>query len=174
MKKLLAMAVVCLGAFAWAFPSIHGEDLVSGKNVDWKSGEKVSVLVFLSDHCPCSIAHQPALEKLAKEYGEFSFLGIVSNAHDLRAARSHFSKTKLPFPVIAEPGHDWADALGALNTPHVFVVRGDAVLYRGSIDNSRDAVTADQHFLSAALEDLRQGRAIRVNESRPLGCAIRR
>lgn len=175
MKKIFFILFAAVfGSSVLALPTLSGQDLASGKNVEWIPGREMSVIVFVSPHCPCSLSHESSLVELASRFSKIRFLGVVSGAN-VKVAEDHFKERRLGFPVIAESGHEWADAFGALNTPHAFVVdRQGVVVFRGGVDNSRDASRADRLFLKQALEDLEQSKPIRVAASRPLGCAIRR
>jgi peroxiredoxin len=54
------------------------------------------------------------------------FLGINSNAQDSLADVAAFARLHcLPFPVLKDPDHTVADALGAMRTPEVFVLDGE-------------------------------------------------
>ncbi len=157
---------------------LEGQDVVSGVPARFSIlGEKnPTVVVFLSAHCPCSESHEPVLKKLATEFTDVRFVGVHSNAdEEVQEATEHFKKSQLPFPVIRDAGAKWADAFGALKTPHVFVVSpsGD-VLFKGGVDDSHVAAEAKKHFLRAALTDVREGRKPTVTEARSLGCTIKR
>ena len=63
-----------------------------------------------------------------------------------------------------------------MKTPHVFVVssKGGKLLYQGGVDDSVSAVNAKRIHLTEALDDLVQGREVRVPMARSLGCHIKR
>lgn len=166
----------CIASVAMAFPSLQGKDLATGRDIAWKAGTQMSVVVFLSPLCPCSQSHEKSLRKLAEAFPSVQFLGVVSNALEPEMqARAHFTKAALPFPIIEESHHAWADSFGALNTPHAFVFdsKGD-LLFQGGVDNSRDAAKATRQYLEEALGAMMAGRSVEVKQARPLGCAIRR
>lgn len=152
--------------------SFSGTDLRNGRAVNWIVQTRPGVVVFLSPTCPCSRSHEAALTELAKQHPGVDFLGVVSG--DAPESAAHFRAGALPFPVIAEKNHEWADALGALNTPHAFVIHHGEVVYRGGVDDSRQADRAKRHYLRDALTDIEAGRAVANAETRAVGCAIRR
>lgn len=172
MKSFLASLLLASSAFA--LPAMMGPDLATGKLVKWDSA-RTSVVVFLSPTCPCSQSHTPELAELSKEYSNVPFIGVVAGAgRSGMDAKAYFQANRLPFPVIAEPEYKWADAFGALNTPHAFIVdKNGTFLFQGGVDDSREAGRAKKHYLSDALEALAQGRPVSVAKARPLGCAIR-
>ncbi len=135
------------------------------------------VFVFLSARCPCSASHEGKLRQLAAEFAPrgFAFVGIHANADETRAeARKHFEESRLGFPVVRDDGK-LADALGALKTPHVFVISKERnLLYAGGVDDSKDAARAKKEFLRDALIQITAGEVPQVRETRTLGCMIKR
>ncbi|HTL12380.1 MAG TPA: redoxin family protein [Bdellovibrionota bacterium] len=141
------------------------------------TGPGTHVVAFLSSRCPCSASHEKILAELAKEYGPkgFTFTGIHSNADETEASDdAHFQAAQLPFAVLKDPGSKWADAMGALKTPHVFVIKDGRTLYSGGVDNSARADRATEFFLKDALKALAQGQEPPMARTRALGCVIRR
>jgi peroxiredoxin len=66
----------------------------------------------------------------------------------------------------------------ARTTPHMFVINADGVLvYAGGIDDIRSANPDDiakaTNYVSAALADLKAGRAVQTATSRPYGCSVK-
>jgi hypothetical protein len=167
------LLILLLSAPAWGLPILSGNDLRSGAPVKWR-GDTLSVVVFLSASCPCSNSHEPGLAALAQKYPQIPFVGILSNDASAQSA-AHFAKGPIAFALLREPGHQWADAFGALNTPHAFLVdAGGKVLFEGGVDDSRDAKRASRGFLAQALAEVAAGKPVSQSRARPLGCAIRR
>jgi hypothetical protein len=138
--------------------------------------ELATVVVFLSARCPCSRSHETKLRALALAYPRFRFVGIHSNADEPEAqAATHFREAQLGFTVLQDPQSRLADGLGALKTPHAYVIdpRGK-ILFEGGVDDSQIANHAKRHFLKAALDDVLAAREVREPQARALGCLIRR
>lgn len=136
---------------------------------------KGTVAVFLSSLCPCAKSHEPVLTELANRFKDYKFIGIVSGQDVENEVTEHYAKAQLPFPVILDPKSQLANRYGALKTPHVFIIhREGKCLYRGGIDNSKEAPRATEPYLKMALEDLNANRELRFKETRALGCVIRR
>jgi thioredoxin-related protein len=157
---------------------ISGENSVTAKTetVRLGKGKKALVVVFLSSNCPCSMSHETMLKELSQTYSDFAFIGIHSNSDEGKTqAQEHFKIAALPFPVLQDQSSHFANLFGALKTPHVFVVNSEGkTLYQGGITNSHEAGRGDQHFLANALSDIQKGQAVRLTESRTLGCVIQR
>ncbi len=173
MRTALFLCLFVCGAGYATLPELHGTDWKTGQSVAWSPTSNPSVIVFLSPTCPCSRAHEGKLSELARKNPDVGFLGIVSGKA-MDGAAEHFRQSTLPFPVIGQSTHAWADAFGALNTPHAFLISHGEVVYRGGVDDSRVSGRASRHYLQDALADLKNGRKISRPEARAVGCAIRR
>lgn len=157
---------------------LEGKDVVTDKvvTVDAAKSVKGTVLVFLSAKCPCSASHEELLNKLSADFKDFTFVAIHSNADETASdTKAHFEKTHLSFPVLQDQKNAWANQLGALKTPHAFVLnlKGE-VLYQGGVTDSHTGPLAKQQFLKDALEDIQNGKTPRLKEGRALGCFIQR
>jgi hypothetical protein len=180
MKTMSALVSVVLLPFVLNGPVAHGfqaPDVLTGKTVQVpESADRVRVVAFLSAKCPCSAGHEPVLKALHQEFSkDFKFVGVHSNQNeDSKVTRKHFSEARLPFPVLEDRGARIAEKFGALKTPHVFVLRGDQVLYQGGIDDTSDGQDPEKHYLRDALTRIREGKTPEVSNARVLGCAIKK
>lgn len=167
-----ALTSVCPAAMSAA---LSGKNVLTGTTVEAIPGKKGMVIVFLSAVCPCSNSHLAVLKKLAKDFEEFSFLGVHSNADEsVELAKSYFKEAALPFAVIQDDGN-LVKKFRALRTPHAFLLDPDGkILYKGGVTDSSDGPSAERNFLGEALADVKAGREVKVAEARPLGCMITR
>ena len=140
------------------------------------SKEKNTVLVFVSAECPCSASHEALLKDLKKDFKDFAFVGVHANANEsAQTTKEHFKVTQFPFPVIQDKKSFLANKLGALKTPHAFVLNAQgAVIYAGGVTDSHVGPSAKKHYLREVLEDLQAGKNPRHKEGRALGCYIQR
>jgi hypothetical protein len=70
-----------------------------------------------------------------------------------------------------------ADVFGAKTTPHVYLFDGEMELvYRGSINDKYEnkSKEATKHYLKEAIEELAAGDEISNNDTREIGCSIKR
>lgn len=101
---------------------------------------KIVVLVFCSEKCPFSRGIDQDLAELVRSHEldeNVVFLGIDSH-YDTTAEeiRSYAIAMGLPQPILLDSGNYYADAVGALVTPEVFIVNKEGKLaYRGAFDN---------------------------------------
>jgi len=174
-RLALMLAVLLLGPLA-ARGAVSGHDLLTGKPVSVAPGKSGTVVAFLSAKCPCSNSHVALLKDLEKQYPEFAFVAIHSNTDEpLSLATPYFHAAALPFPVLQDEREKLADEYRAYKTPHVYILTPDGKMaYKGGATDSADASHASKFYLRDALADLRAGRAVKVSETRTLGCVIKR
>ena len=68
-----------------------------------------------------------------------------------------------------------ANAFGATRTPHCFLFDKKGLVYRGAIDdNIKDASKAKEHYLNDAITAVSQGKPVKTNSSKSVGCSIKR
>jgi peroxiredoxin len=172
---MLMMLIMSFVAFA-APPTYSGADLFSKSTVQAKPGPKGLVLIFLSAKCPCSNSHTQMIKNLATEFKQFNFVGVHANSdEDLKSSQAYFKSLALPFPIIEDSEQQLADQLGALKTPHSFLISPEGkILYQGGVTSSHQADQADKQYLREALAETQAGKTVTVSEARTLGCVISR
>ena len=180
MRFYLIAYLLFLGLPSWACTSkpVAGIDLRTGTHFSSPTplSSKGLVVIFLSAKCPCSRSHENAIDKLAKEFSEFSFVGVHSNSdEDEGLAGLHFKEAGFSFPVISDKQAKIANELGALKTPHAFIVgpKGEC-WFNGGVDDTNDGSKAKNNYLKDALSDIREGKEPRKKTARTLGCVIKR
>jgi len=155
---------------------------LDGKKTDLASltEPKTIVLVFLSFECPVSNAYAQSLTELSKAYADkgVAFLGICPTDEQPSKLAEWAKEYKLPFPVYVDAKGEVADAVKATMTPEVIVLDHNRVMrYRGRIDNTwaarlrRNSQTTE-FDLKNALDDLLDGKAVRVPITKAVGCTI--
>lgn len=158
--------------------SLQGHDLRNNQPFLRKIGAKgkETVLIFLSSKCPCSHSHLKYLTELKEKFPEFDFIGVHSNQDEKEnEAAEYFKSQNLNFPVLYDLKAALADQLGALKTPHVFVLndKGETV-FQGGITNSSQVERAKKFYLQEVLTNLKAGKNLESHEARTLGCYISR
>ena len=145
---------------------------------------KVVVLSFTSQKCPYSRGAEGAFAKLAQDYAAKGvvFYSIDSHAETTPAEIKDYATTKnetgktLPYPILKDEGNKYADALGAKQTPEVFVVDKDGKLaYHGALDNAKKMSDSDyKSYVQAAVDELLAGKPVSEPTKSAYGCGIRR
>jgi len=80
------------------------------------------------------------------------------------------------FPYALDEDHKLADAFGATRTPEIFLFDSNMKLvYHGAIDdNANDASTVEATYAEDAIRELVAGSGISQQETKSLGCTIKR
>lgn len=176
--KILFLALLLFSVKTFAIAKIEGLDIISqaDQTVDFsktKEGVQGTVLIFLSPLCPCSEAHTDTIKKLISDYKDFKFVGVYSS-DDTDEFREYFKMKDFGIPVIKDNHYAYANELGALATPHAFVINmKGTVLYKGGVTSSSKAKKGSDQLLENALNQIRTKKEVTPSETRVLGCAIR-
>ena len=180
MKLFWSLFFLVLGpcCFAKPLPPLQGVNLLTSESLtlEWSHHKKGVVVLFLSSSCPCSNSHIPHLIKLSEDFPQFQFVGIHSNKNESQTdAELYFKSKNLPFPVLRDNNLEWANRLGALRTPHAYLISSEGeVLYQGGVTSSGEAEKADSFYLKVTLKKYLLGEKIEQSKSRVLGCQIAR
>ncbi len=173
---ILFSLFTCTVAAAYTAP-LRGLNLLEKKEFQFSFPQnKKTVLIFMSAKCPCSGSHEPLLKEMARQFKDFGFIAVHSNANESESETiAHFRSANLGFPIIQDTETTWAESFGALKTPHAFVLdESGKVLYQGGVTDSHIGPQAKTQFLKEVLEDLQNGKKPRRSEGRTLGCYIQR
>ncbi len=169
--------------FLFSLPLLAGVNLSEIKGLDLVTGEKKTIILerptvflFLSSKCPCSKGHIQHLNELQKQFPQFDFIGFNSNQDEkLERSLKYFSNSEVNFPVLRDEKAKIADLLGALKTPHVFVIDSQKdILFEGGVTSSRTFSRAKHHYLEEALTFIAKGNPPPKEHVRTLGCYISR
>lgn len=141
-------------------------------------GKNGAVLIFVAVKCPVSNAYNERMEKLAQDYKArgINFIGINSNvAESADAVKAHAVENKLTFPILKDAGNKIADRLGASVTPEAYVLdASNKLVYRGRIDNAKDATQVNANELRDALDATLAGKPVAKTTANAFGCSIKR
>src|SRR5688500_14465985 len=142
------------------------------------AGKNGSILIFVAVQCPVSNAYNERMEKLAQDYKArgINVIGINSNvAESAEDVKAHALNNRLSFPVLKDTGNKIADRLGASVTPEAyFLDAGNKLVYRGRIDNAKDASQVNSHELRDALDATLAGKPVAKTTANAFGCSIKR
>lgn len=201
MKVVKILMAVVIVAFVSAFASspVNGYKIgdvatdfslknVNGKMVslkDYKSA-KGFIVIFTCNHCPYAKAYEDRIVALDKKYAKAGYQVIAINPNNpekqkedsfalmqLRAKEKGFG-----FPYLIDEGQKIYPQYGATKTPHVYILqktpKGNVVKYIGAIDdNHEDASAVKEKYVENAVDALLKNQAIRVTETKAIGCSIK-
>lgn len=139
------------------------------------------VLIFSSNRCPTAKAYAGRMHALQADYGPRGVQLLAVNSNDphlypdegfARMADRAY-EDGYTFPYVVDPGQEVARAFGATCTFHVFVLdRERRVRYEGRFDSARLPENVTSHDLRDALDDILEGRDVRIPVTRPFGCSL--
>ena len=83
-----------------------------------------------------------------------------------------------PTEYLLDPSGVVGKAWGAKTTPHLYIVdAAGKLVYQGAIDDKPTAnvmdIKAARNHVTAALNELKAGKAVSVAETRPYGCSVK-
>jgi len=142
------------------------------------------LIIFTSNTCPFVIKWEDRytiVEELAKK-NNIGLVYINSNYKkrdgddSFEKMKEHAKKYNYRFPYLLDEKSQLANSFGAKTTPHIFMFNKNLQLvYKGAIDdNYEDINKVKEFYLKDAMEQLANGKKIKVSETDPVGCSIKR
>lgn len=142
------------------------------------------IVIFTSNTCPFVIKWEDRytmVEELAKK-NNLGLAYINSNYKkrdgddSFKKMKEHAKKYNYRAPYLLDTESTLANSFGAKTTPHVFMFNKEfQLIYKGAIDdNYKDINKVKKFYLKDAIEQLSSGEKIKVNETEPVGCSIKR
>jgi peroxiredoxin len=155
------------------------------KNYDGKSyslsdakDAKAAVIMFISTRCPVSNAYNERMVKLYDDYSSKDIMFFAINANkteDVEECKEHANEHGFKFPVLKDPNNVIADKYDAQVTPEIYVVNAKReLLYHGRIDNSQREENVESRDLRKALDQILNGEAVSLADTKAFGCTIKR
>ena len=141
-----------------------------------------TVLVVTCNHCPYVIAWNPRLGTVAEDYAGrgVRFLAINSNdssrfpADSLDHMKRFVEDQSWPIPYLYDESQEVARALGAIATPHVFVLDSEHRLaYQGAPDSDHTDESQGAAWLRGAIDAVLAGEQPDPAETPARGCSVK-
>ncbi len=159
---------------------------VDGKSIslDEAKQENGLLIIFSCNTCPFVIKWEDRYNGL-KEFADKNNIGMVvlnsnykkrSGDDSLDAMKKHAKQNSYQFSYLVDKESLIANSFGGKTTPHVFLFDEDFKLaYKGAIDdNYDDAGKVNNHYLKDAMKSVASGQNIKLAETKPVGCSIKR
>ena len=143
------------------------------------TGSAVTIFLFWSNQCVGVDKYEGRVLGLHEQFGEQGVNFVLVNANDPNAfpqeAAAVGQAKNYPMPYVLDAGSQFAQALGAYRTPHVFAFDSTKTLvYTGAIDDSpSDPGNVQKTYLKDGAETLAQGGAIDLPSTKAFGCRIK-
>jgi protein-disulfide isomerase len=174
---MTTLALCSVWAAAQTYPTLNLQD-ASGKPATVSTAGKITAVIFTSTQCPVSNDYNERMSELYRDYAskgvQFVFVNANQNESGADVAK-HAHDVSFPFAVYKDAGNKVADQFKAEVTPHVFVLdKNSALIYRGAIDDSRNAARVSKKSLRDALDAALAGKPAPAAETKAFGCSIKR
>ena len=142
------------------------------------------IVLFTSNTCPFVVKWEDRY-KITEELAKKNNLGLVyiNSNHKKRDGddsydemKKHAKEMNYRFPYLLDEKSKLANAFGAKTTPHIFMFNSNyQLVYKGAIDdNYEDINKVKEFYLEDAITQLVKGKKIKVSETNPVGCSIKR
>jgi len=152
------------------------------------AGKKV-VLEWTNEGCPYVKKHYKTdnmqkTQRMATTDGAV-WLSVISSAPGKQGYKSaaeanawKVSKDAASTAVILDESGKMGRTFAAKTTPHMYIIdESQTLVYQGAIDDNRSAspktVAGAKNYVVAALDDLKEGRAIAESDTAPYGCSVK-
>ena len=142
------------------------------------------VVIFTSNTCPFVIKWEDRYKKKEKKEKKNNLgLAYINSNYKKRDGDDSFKKMKehakkynYRAPYLLDTESKLANSFGAKTTPHVFMFNNELqLIYKGAIDdNYEDINKVEKFYLKDAIEQLSNGKKIKVSATDPVGCSIKR
>lgn len=166
---------------------------VSGKelSLDKVKKENGLLVIFSCNTCPFVVGNGTKSEGWENRYNEIAKIAektgvgsVLVNSNEAKREKgdaledmvARAKEKAFMSHYVLDSEHKLADAFGAKTTPHVFLFDGDMqLIYQGAIDDNVDSKKGVKlPYLQSALNSMSKGEEIRVKETKPVGCSIKR
>lgn len=158
---------------------------VSGGQVSLNDArtDKGLLVIFSCNTCPYVKLSETRIKEITDHCQKQGLGCIIVNSNEaLRTEDDSFDEMvkyaqaqKLACPYVMDSGSKLADAFGATRTPQCFVFNAKGLVYKGAIDdNVKDMALAKEHYVKDAIEAVLKGTTPKVQETKSIGCTIKR
>jgi hypothetical protein len=154
-------------------------------------GDNGLLVVFSCNTCPFVVGNGTKTEGWEGRYNGLAELAeslnigvVLVNSNEAKregddsfvAMKRHAAEAGYTMPYLMDEGSKLANACGARTTPHAYLYNKDMTLaYRGSIDdNVNRAEEVEENYLSVAMTRMAEGKKIKTQETKAVGCSIKR
>lgn len=164
----------------------HEVEDVSGRSMSLEdvAGDNGLLVIFSCNTCPW-VAKWEDRYIVLSNLAQSNKIGVIAlnpnerirnRGESMDDMKKRAQKQSYNFPYALDKDHVLADAFGATRTPEVFLFDKNLTLvYHGAIDDNADnAGAVEDDYAADAIKALINGSDITENETRSLGCTIKR
>ncbi|MFA7692745.1 MAG: redoxin domain-containing protein [Candidatus Hydrogenedentales bacterium] len=162
-----------------ALPDFSLKDLQGETHTLRGYAGNVVVLEMSNIECPWSVGANPDLIDLQNRYADEGvvFLGIDSHAtKTVDEIRAFTESIELNFPMLKDVDNVYADVLGAVTTPEIYILdKAGKLVYHGAFDDRKQPDEKGAHaYTENAIKAALAGEAANPAEVKSWGCTIKR
>ena len=142
------------------------------------------LVVFTSNSCPFVVMCEDRYKLLEEKCMNSSFGMVYINSNQAKRdgddsveeMRKHSKKMGYTIPYLIDENSKLANAFGAKTTPHIFLFdKGKKLVYKGSIDDNYKSINdVTKNYLLDALEEVSNQKSVSINDTKAVGCSIKR
>ena len=159
---------------------------ISGKNISLSEmkQDKGLLVIFSCNTCPFVLAWEDRYPVLGEMCKKNNIGMVLVNSNEARRTgvdskdemKIHAEEKNYNCYYVVDEKSELANAFGAKTTPHVFLFdKNLKLVYRGAIDDSEGRETEPKElYLKNAIESLSAGKKINPEETKSVGCSIKR
>lgn len=158
---------------------------VSGKDVSLNMAKtsKGLLVIFSCNTCPYVVLSEKRIKEITDNCKKQDIGCIIVNSNEAQRSEDDSFEEMLKYATlqkyssyyVVDAKSQLADAFGATRTPQCFLFNSKGLLYKGAIDdNVKDATLAKDHYLKNAIEALLKNETPKMQETKSIGCTIKR
>lgn len=154
-------------------------------NLESLAKENGTLVIFTCNTCPFVIQWENRYPEIAELANKNNIgIALINSNEAKRKGEDSIEEMKKhatekgygDLAYLVDENSALANAFGAKTTPHVFLFDKDwKLVYEGSIDdNSKDANAVKSPYLKEALKNVKAGKKINPQNTKAIGCSIKR
>lgn len=158
---------------------------VSGKEVSLNSVKtnKGLLVIFSCNTCPYVKLSETRIKEISDYCLKQGVGCILVNSNEAQRAEEdsfdemvkYYAAQKLACFYAVDTNSKLADAFGATRTPQCFLFNAKGLIFKGAIDdNVKDPALVKTHYLKDAIESLLKNETPKMQETKSIGCTIKR
>ena len=142
------------------------------------------LVVFTSNSCPFVVMWEDRYKLLEKKCMNSGLGMVYINSNQAKRdgddsvdkMRNHSKKMGYTIPYLIDENSKFANAFGAKTTPHIFLFNSEKKLaYKGAIDDNYKSINnVTKNYLLDALEEVSNQKSVSINNTKAVGCSIKR
>jgi len=142
------------------------------------------LVIFTSNSCPFVVMWEDRYKLLEKKCMNSGLGMVYINSNQAKRdgddsvdkMRNHSKKMGYTIPYLIDENSKFANAFGAKTTPHIFLFNSEKKLaYKGAIDDNYKSINnVTKNYLLDALEEVSNQKSVSINNTKAVGCSIKR